>query len=295
MGVFSSKQWNEMLEVQEMEEEEKAKTEKKRSPAPDKRTKVLRADPRSPTEEVNRTPIAVERQNDLDTPVLLSYSPLLPKLKTLAVDPRSPSGPDGLDRTPIVVEERNSRGSEKDLRRGSEKDMLRRVLNDSLSTSTPIRSSLASSSNSMDSPLTTSTPVMSPITKDEGAKKCDRGQPRKLLQNQFRGNLEALYDKDVASRESGAELGNESQDLVFDDSPSLGDLNIGTGTPPAAGDLVKSSKKDSVDDGGHLVTQDFINGSPCQGDFEAGTPPAAGDFSCDAGLLVASAPNMEAI
>lgn len=220
-----------MLEVKEMEETEQAKAEKKTTPILDKRTKVLRADPRSASEGVDRTPIAVERQNDLDTPVLLSYSPLLPKLKTLALDPRSPCG---LERTPIVVEEERPS-------RGSEKDLLRRVLNvnDSpSSSSTPIRSSLASSS-SLESSLTTSTPVMSTVNSD-------RGQPRKLLQNQFRGNLEALYDKNDISKETAEEPvggGTETEDLVFIEPNSLEDLVsdvppiLAMGTPPAAGDF----------------------------------------------------------
>merc|ERR550534_2261778 len=57
------------------------------------RTKILRGDPRSATEDVSRTPIAVEKSGgDNDTP-----------LKTIVQDPRSPGFQGAVDRTPIVV------------------------------------------------------------------------------------------------------------------------------------------------------------------------------------------------
>ena len=88
MGLAESKkQWNEMTEVDEAIKE--AENKRKTSSADNKslknriKTKVLREDPRSASEEVDRTPIAVKNGQcaaDTDTPV-----------KTMAlIDPRSP-------------------------------------------------------------------------------------------------------------------------------------------------------------------------------------------------------------
>jgi len=84
-----SKTWNEMNEVNDAVTEKERRSNK--SSLRDRlRTRILRTDPRSVTEDVNRTPIAVAKDGD-DTP-----------MKTLVQDPRSP-GMTGVDRTPIVV------------------------------------------------------------------------------------------------------------------------------------------------------------------------------------------------
>jgi len=97
MGGAISKSWNEMTEVQEAAEEAELK-EKEKAGGKVKlrdriRTRILRADPRSLSEDVSRTPIAVERnQSEGDTP-----------MKTQVQDPRSPGTMGAVDRTPIVV------------------------------------------------------------------------------------------------------------------------------------------------------------------------------------------------
>merc|ERR1719348_772736 len=88
-----------------MKQSKKQKTKEKNSSADNKslknriKTKVLREDPRSASEEVDRTPIAVKNGQgaDTDTPV-----------KTMAlIDPRSPGcvlgGEVVVERTPILV------------------------------------------------------------------------------------------------------------------------------------------------------------------------------------------------
>jgi len=105
MGLAESKkQWNEMNEVDEAIKE--AENQRKNSSSDNKslknriKAKVLREDPRSASEEVDRTPIAVKNGQggaDTDTPV-----------KTMAlIDPRSPGcvlgGEVVVERTPILV------------------------------------------------------------------------------------------------------------------------------------------------------------------------------------------------
>lgn len=122
MGNLTSRQWAEMTELQEAEKEKKKQEEqesKERRSFRDKlRTRILRNDPRSVTDGMERTPIAIEKtsaSSDCDTPVQS-------KMKLLSlVDPRSPGG--GVTRTPIVVEE----------------GVRRRVLGDDEMPDTPLR------------------------------------------------------------------------------------------------------------------------------------------------------------
>lgn len=113
MGGAISKTWNEMNEVNEAGADKKDKEEKDTTRAGKTklrdrlRSRILRADPRSASEEVARTPIAVAREGEGDTPIKgAEDTPLKGEgdtpLKTLVQDPRSP-GMTGLDRTPIVV------------------------------------------------------------------------------------------------------------------------------------------------------------------------------------------------
>jgi len=103
MGGAISKTWSEMNEVNEAGAEKKDKEEKEARSSKTKlrdrlRSRILRADPRSASEEVARTPIAVAREG-ADTPLKGEGDT---PLKTVVQDPRSP-GMTGLDRTPIVV------------------------------------------------------------------------------------------------------------------------------------------------------------------------------------------------
>jgi len=102
MGLLNSKQWEEMTEMQDAEKERQNKDKnteevKERRSFRDKfRTRILRSDARSPSDGVDRTPIAkAEKHQCCETPVQS-------KLKSL-VDPRSPGGE--VERTPIVVDE----------------------------------------------------------------------------------------------------------------------------------------------------------------------------------------------
>jgi len=106
MGAFGSKQWDEMIEVNKLEETVKEKPKIEKLSMRDRlRMRILNTDPRSASDGVDRTPIAVQKQGESETPQHH-------KLKTLAVDPRSPCG---LNRTPIVVEEFGKKFSESDI------------------------------------------------------------------------------------------------------------------------------------------------------------------------------------
>jgi len=183
-----------------MEEESKAEMAKEKKSLRDRvRTKILRSDPRSATDDVDRTPIAVEKSAGTpDTPVHH-------KLKTLDADPRSPGG---VERTPIVVEERR---------------VGRRAVLPSDDVRTPVRGnpppalSLLSTDDLLDSPagggddprspshladhprtpITTDTPATIdldkvPVIMDKLQMK---GQPRQVLQDKFREAVTALQDQ----------------------------------------------------------------------------------------------------
>jgi len=100
MGASLHKQWQEMGEVEdagkEREVREKEGNKQGKIKLKDRlRTKILRGDPRSASEDVSRTPIAVSK-SEVDTS---NDTPL----KTLVQDPRSPGLQGAVDRTPIVV------------------------------------------------------------------------------------------------------------------------------------------------------------------------------------------------
>lgn len=210
-----------MTEAQN-EKEEAMEHQKKKSFRDRIRTRILRTDPRSASEGVDRTPIAIERQGDpnLDTPVQA-------RLKTLSQDPRSPGGE--LERTPIVVEE----------------PVRRRIVDDECST--PLRghvppsltipgtdsigrSPLLIDSGEEDprspSSIAPRTPIYSqdsPLTIDLGRlqlgekeKRSDRGQPSQILQNRLRNALQegtqGLFTPPAAGEHSYQEL--ESDDSL---------------------------------------------------------------------------------
>jgi len=224
MGVFNSKQWDEMLEVNGLEEEAEQKTRKDKLSLRDKvRTRILRTDPRSASDEVERTPIAVQKNSDSETP-------LQPKLKTLAVDPRSPSA---LERTPIVVEEVPRRRtviaeinqaqddsivllcSADDPRSPAVEEVKRTPLyvargqpppelvlppEDPLSTPLDDDDPRSPSYLSPRTPITTATPATVDLDK-----LTDRGQPRKVLQHRFREAVAALHKQEAVTTPAAAD------------------------------------------------------------------------------------------
>ena len=98
MGARVGKQGNE-IEVAEAQEENRSESEvkvMKRTFVERLRTKIVSGDPRSASDGLDRTPIAIERS--CDTPV-----------KMLLVDPRSPGmmkGDGGVERTPLLVSQK---------------------------------------------------------------------------------------------------------------------------------------------------------------------------------------------
>eukprot|EP00088_Acartia_fossae_P001308 TRINITY_DN10491_c0_g1_i2.p1 TRINITY_DN10491_c0_g1~~TRINITY_DN10491_c0_g1_i2.p1 ORF type:complete len:277 (+),score=60.42 TRINITY_DN10491_c0_g1_i2:77-907(+) len=114
MGAFGSK-------LEEIEEFEKAQQEMERPPEERKqkrsmrdklRTRILRSDPRSATDGLDRTPIAINKQTSVtgaanagganSSVVITNLDTPENAIKTLSLDPRSPGE---IDRTPIQVEE----------------------------------------------------------------------------------------------------------------------------------------------------------------------------------------------
>ena len=96
MGGIVSK-WDEMNEVNEAQEEvDNEQKTRKKSLTDRLKTRILRSDPRSASEGVDRTPIALERP--CETPV---------RPPKELVDPRSPGvvlgGEVVLERTPLMV------------------------------------------------------------------------------------------------------------------------------------------------------------------------------------------------
>jgi len=136
-----SKQWNEMNEVAEASAATKARTESgtedsdekekqvlkghKRSLRERLRTRILRKDPRSKSEGVDRTPIAVdgsgERDSDPDTS--LTCTPTTQPATTLLEDPRSPAVGGqvggGVERTPLVVKSSGDQDTRTPVRGGT--------------------------------------------------------------------------------------------------------------------------------------------------------------------------------
>ena len=203
MGLSASKQWNEMNEVnQALEETENqvknSSSAEKKSFKNKLKSRILKSgiqntsysylrsnnificsvtDPRSVSEDVDRTPIAVESKGTsggaCDTPV-----------KTMAlIDPRSPGcvlgGEVVVERTPILVMQKKEQEANETPMRGSSiphfslPDTPDLILNDPDETETPIS----------DSPLVlktktmkTSTPTTIPLTNNKA------GQPSNLLQ-----------------------------------------------------------------------------------------------------------------
>jgi len=93
---------NEVNDAQEEAEKELKTSSQKKSLKDRFRTRILRSDPRSASDDVNRTPIAVERP--CETPV-----------KTQLEDPRSPGvvlgGEVVLERTPLLVMHKSDDGT----------------------------------------------------------------------------------------------------------------------------------------------------------------------------------------
>jgi len=121
MGAFISKEWNEMSEVteavsnnEEIKSEEKenrevrnpARVSHKKSLRERLRTRILKTDPRSETEGVDRTPIRVAGDTEVDSS-LTSTPGVKPAAALLLEDPRSPGvvgqAGGGVSRTPLIV------------------------------------------------------------------------------------------------------------------------------------------------------------------------------------------------
>eukprot|EP00092_Neocalanus_flemingeri_P039556 GFUD01043072.1.p1 GENE.GFUD01043072.1~~GFUD01043072.1.p1 ORF type:complete len:199 (-),score=88.80 GFUD01043072.1:128-724(-) len=181
MGGFASKQWNEMTEVNDaIEENEKELTTRNKKSLKDRiRTRILRSDPRSASEDVDRTPIAVERQ--CETPV---------RAQLELEDPRSPGVVSGgemvLERTPLLVMQKSEDGTPA---RGA------------IPPPFSLPSTPYSDSPRRDSPLlVTSTPATIPLVQKT---RPGDSQPANLLQERLREAAVAAM-KETAEKEETA-------------------------------------------------------------------------------------------
>jgi len=196
MGGFASKQWNEMTEVNDAQEEVEAelKTTNKKSLKDRFRTRILRSDPRSASEGVDRTPITVERP--CETPV-----------RTQLVDPRSPGGLGGevvLERTPLLVLQKSEEGTPL---RGAIPPPFSLPVTPSCDT--PISDSPVIQSKA----LVTSTPTTIPLVQ----KTRPGDQPANLLQERLREAAIAAM-KDTAEKEETAAAAADMENSHNDSS-----------------------------------------------------------------------------
>jgi len=201
MGGFASKQWSEMNEVNDAQEEaeKELKTASHKKSLKDKfRTRILRSDPRSASDDVNRTPIAVERP--CDTPV-----------KTQLEDPRSPGvvlgGEVVLERTPLLVMQKSEDGTP-----------IRGAVPPPFS----LPSTPASDSTINDSPLVqskalvTSTPATIPLVQKPRV----GDQPVNLLQERLKEAAIAAM-KNTAEKEETAAAASDIESSSHNDSSLL--------------------------------------------------------------------------
>jgi len=189
MGQFTSKQWNEMTEVNKaMEETEREHQKDKQSSGGKKssftsrvKTRILRSDPRSASDDVTRTPIAVDHgAGQCETPV---------RTMTL-IDPRSPGcvlgGDNVFQRTPILVMEKEEGSEVRTPARGSSIPPF--SLPDTPCEDTPVS----------DSPLIIKSQTMKTSTPTTVPLNYKTGQPSNLLQGRLREAAEAaMKDQDM--------------------------------------------------------------------------------------------------
>jgi len=219
MGLSASKQqWNEMNEVnqalEETENQVKNSSSTEKKSFKDKlRSRILKSDPRSVSEDVDRTPIAVESKGTsgaaCDTPV-----------KTMAlIDPRSPGcvlgGEVVVERTPILVMQKKEQEANETPLRGSS------IPHFSLP-DTPGADPDEAETPVSDSPLVlktktmkTSTPTTIPLTNNKA------GQPSNLLQERLKvAASAALKDQEdsVTSAAAAGEFREDDLNVENDDS-----------------------------------------------------------------------------
>lgn len=210
MGNFTSKNWEELTEIQKAEQEKNKVPPEEARARPSFRdkfkTRILRTDPRSATEGMDRTPIAVSKNSEGsegDTPVQA-------KMKTLSIDPRSPGG---VERTPIVVEEGIRRRvlseecetpvrgkappiltleapdrSPLIIESGEEEDPRSPTTDGNRTpiTSTPAVELIPSRSAGNETPATIDLNKLAETGRTEADKKTNQGQPSQILQQKFK-------------------------------------------------------------------------------------------------------------
>jgi len=198
MGAIASK-WDEMNQVNEaIEQAEKKERVRKKSVTDRIKTRILKSDPRSATEDVDRTPIAVEKP--CETPV---------RHPKELVDPRSPGvviGDVVLERTPLLVFPK-SEDKDSTPMRGTAPPPF------SLP-ETPNNDSLCSESPRMDiSSIITSTPTTIPLVQKA---RTGESHPSNMLQEKLKGQaIAAMKEKanDKTTAGSASDLDVQSSGL----------------------------------------------------------------------------------
>jgi len=231
MGGMTSKHWEEMNELQQAEQRQQQQQQqsdsnqqtpagKERRSFKDKiRTRILRSDPRSASDDMVRTPIIKVSKSSSESSTPSADVPVVS-----LVDPRSPGG---FERTPIIVEE----------------PVRRRVLPDD-ACDTPVRGQIPAAiilgegrspliiDNGEEDPRSpttlnprtpiTSTPAMelnikpgqtltqeTPSTVDlsalaEKERRANKGQPSRILQDKFKSAVAAMQNNEQTSTPAAA-------------------------------------------------------------------------------------------
>lgn len=235
MGISASKQWDEMNEVKQALDEAAAENQMKDSTSTASgsgekksfksklRSRILKSDPRSASEGVDRTPIAVDSGSGAASAVTACDTPV----KTLSlIDPRSPGcvlgGEVVVERTPILVMQKKNEAGESGENtpiRGSSIPQFQ-LPETPDSEETPVSDSpllLKTKTNKTSTPSTI--PLTNPKTK----------QPSNLLQSRLREAADAaIKDKEVSDVHTAAAAGEffDSSDVRHEDASRENSQNI---------------------------------------------------------------------
>jgi len=237
MGISASKQWDEMNEVKQALDEAAAEHQMKESSSSTAsgssgekksfksklRSRILKSDPRSASEGVDRTPIAVDSESGAASSATACETPV----KTMAlIDPRSPGcvlgGEVVVERTPILVMQKKIEARENGENtpiRGSSIPQFQ--LPDTPDTEdTPVSDSpllLKTKTNKTSTPSTV--PLTNPKTK----------QPSNLLQSRLKEAADAaIKDKEASGIQTAAAAGEffDSSDVRSSDASEENSQNI---------------------------------------------------------------------
>lgn len=245
MGAFNSKQRNDMVEANEMEEENVMTRKKKRSLKDKMRNRFPKSESQPASNMTEKTPIVTPEEC---SPPLVA--PVHPKLSILSTDPRSPSAAANDDpRSPSVaaVYRTPLRSAPPHSLTLPQAELLATPIGERspllIETEDPRSPSCLDAPRTpivMDSPAANflktnphATNLATPATIELDTKVVDRGQPKQVLQLRFKETLEALQKQE----ELDTPLASMDTPLEFMIMP-LSSMD----TPAAAGDLCQTPR-----------------------------------------------------